>query len=192
MPKGVYDRSKIKRNSQKAKPVTVSSGLPAKPGLAKPSGVAPKPAKVVVGGPAKSSGAAGGSGAGATPRPVEAPVEVSASGEVYAANAVVRLTELTRMNLLRLHAEVDATEVRIKMNQTALATYLKSVDPEGRVSAYETELGNLRSKLRRFGDEYRTLLAALAQEHGVDMQNCSFDEETGMLHTHTTTPGNSK
>jgi len=149
MPRGVYDRSKIKKNFKFSKTEI-------------------RPVKKVKAPP---------------PPPPSPPAE-----EVYAANEVIRLDDLTRMNLLRLHAEVDATEVRIKMDQTSLALYLKSIDPEGKVYSFETNLNHLRQRLNKFSDEYRAEILKISEKYHIEMKDCSFDEETGTLHTHIEAP----
>ena len=94
----------------------------------------------------------------------------------------LRLSDVTRLTLLHLDAEVRVADGEIVIHATSLNAFIKSIDPEGRIVKMQTELQALVQRRDQMKNRYKDTVKEAGIQLGVTMSDYSFDEGTGILH----------
>ena len=96
----------------------------------------------------------------------------------------IKISDVSRMNILRLQSCIENQESKIGLEHMRLQAYVASIDPGGKVRNFEMSILTYQQKLRALHEELKQQIRDLEEKHGIDMQKCSFDDETGTIHQH--------
>lgn len=94
---------------------------------------------------------------------------------------VMQLDELTREKLLRLDAEMRGAQDRATMHISALNSYIKQIDPSGRMQQLQTEVIALKKVYEDKAKSYAELCEDVGKKFSIKMQEYAFDDVTGIL-----------
>ena len=97
-------------------------------------------------------------------------------------NGILKLDDLTRMNLLRLQAEQRDAFSSLRLENISLDAYLQKIDPKGMVRLLETKLTQAQQRIDGLKKEYAQVLLDIENKLKIDMKNYSFDDVSGILH----------
>ena len=91
------------------------------------------------------------------------------------------LTNLERLTILRLDAEIRASQYKLQLTKDLLGRYLEKVDPQGRIAKMNKEISDWTERNARWAGEYQAALQKIRSERGIDLAEYTFDDETGAL-----------
>lgn len=98
----------------------------------------------------------------------------------------LKLSDILRLTLLRYEAEVRASDGEIRLHVGSLESYIKSIDPEGKITKMQSEIQALVHNRDLIKKKYQDTLKEIESELGISMSDFSFDTETGILHKNPT------
>jgi hypothetical protein len=95
---------------------------------------------------------------------------------------VIKLDDMTRMNLCRLDAEVRAARNQFMLQQMQLAEHIRSIDKDGKLAGMQAGLHATAMHMQEMEARYNGVRQEVEQKMGILLREYSFDDETGILH----------
>lgn len=93
----------------------------------------------------------------------------------------LKIDELSLLRLLRYEAEMRASSSEMRLNQIALTSLLKQVDPEGVVSTTLTALTHAQREYEKASAEYSRVRGEVERKLGIVLSEYVYDDVTGVL-----------
>ena len=156
MPRGVYDRSKLKKTAVKA-----VAKAPAK-GPSAPRPVKPPTSKEVK--------------APITPRLTKAQL-----AKLQAEPKVMALSEVELLRMEKLSTQVRACDNEIIINQSLKSNFISQIDPAGQLQKFDSKLQALKQERMAAENEYKLLSKSIGDRYKIDMKEFAYDDQTGVL-----------
>ena len=110
------------------------------------------------------------------PEVFETPAALRSDQDTY------KLDDVTRMNLMRIQAEMESAESKFNLEKMILQQYVAQIDKEGKIRGFEMNLMVHQQKLRALHEEYKVQIKDVEAKYNIDMTKCSFDDKSGIIH----------
>jgi hypothetical protein len=90
-------------------------------------------------------------------------------------------SEVERLNLLRLAAEVRAANLQLAAKQREADDFYKSIDPEGKFKLLLGEVNAWKQAIMEHSTAYNEVAETASKRLGIDFKTHTWDPETGVV-----------
>lgn len=94
---------------------------------------------------------------------------------------VLALTEVERLTLLRLGAEIRAMQLQTSAKTAEAEAFIRKVDPKNQYHALVGEVTISQAMLQKYIADNNALVDTIGKRLGIDLKSHAFDPDTGIL-----------